>query len=137
MAQFSWTDDLCTGSHLIDGDHRKLISMINALYDSMIKGQANDIISKVLHNLMLYTGEHFGREEAEMQRIRYAASIAHKLEHTLLIKRVQELKAKLDAGTKINVTEVASFLNDWLRNHILKVDMKLAAALNQQAQAAA
>ena len=136
MAQFSWTDDLCTGNALIDGDHRKLINMVNALLDSMARGQANDIISKVLNNLIIYTREHFGREEAEMQRVRYVASISHKSEHTKLIRQVAELKAALDAGQKINVLAVSSFLCDWLRNHILTVDKKLAAALKEQAQTA-
>ena len=132
MANFLWTDDLSTGNELIDGDHRKLISMVNALFDSMAKGRANEIISKVLNNLIIYTKEHFGREEAEMQRIRYAASISHKSQHTKLISQVAELKASLDAGEKINVLAVSSFLSDWLRNHILTVDMKLAAALKDQ-----
>jgi hemerythrin-like metal-binding protein len=132
MAHFLWTDDLFTGNELIDGDHHKLISMVNALFDSMAKGQANEIISKVLHNLIIYTKEHFGREEAEMKRIRYVASISHKSEHTKLIDQVAELKASLDAGGKINVLTVSSFLSDWLRHHILTVDKQLAAALKEQ-----
>lgn len=136
MAYFLWVDDLATGNELIDGDHRKLISMVNALFDAMAKGQANEIISRVLHNLIIYTKEHFGREEAEMQRIRYAASISHKSEHAKLIKQVIELKATLDAGERINVLTVSGFLGDWLRNHILSVDKKLAAALKNQMQTA-
>lgn len=136
MERFSWTDDLITGSALIDGDHRRLISMANALFDSMTKGHANDVMSKVVQNLIIYTREHFGREEAEMQRIRYAAAISHKSEHAKLIKQVLELKAKLDAGEKINVVTVWPFLSDWLRNHILTVDMRLAAALKKQAETA-
>ena len=129
MANFLWTDDLSTGNELIDGDHRRLINMVNALFDSMAKGHANEIISKVLHNLIIYTKEHFSREEAEMLRVRYAASISHKSEHTKLINQVAALKASLDAGEKINVMKVSSFLGDWLRNHILTADTKLAAAL--------
>ena len=136
MAQFLWTDDLYTGNAFIDDDHRKLIKMVNALFDSMTTGQANDIISKVLNNLIIYTREHFGREEAEMQRIRYVASISHKIEHTKLIKQVAELKAALDDGQRINVLAVSSFLGDWLRNHILMVDKKLAAALREPMQVA-
>ena len=132
MAQFQWTDDLYTGNTLIDSDHRKLISMVNALFESLAKGQANDIISKVLNNLIIYTREHFGREEAEMQRINYAAAISHKSEHTKLIAQVAELKASLDAGQKINVLTVSRFLSDWLRDHILTVDKKLAAALREE-----
>ena len=137
MAHFLWTDDLSTGNELIDGDHLKLISMINALFDSMAKGHANEIISKVLHNLIIYTREHFAREEAEMQRIRYAASISHKSEHTKLLHQVAELKASLDSGERINVSTLSSFLGNWLRNHILTVDKRLAAALKNQMQTAA
>lgn len=137
MANFLWTDDLSTGNELIDGDHRKLINMVNALFDSMAKGHANEIISKVLHNLIIYTKEHFSREEAEMLRIRYAASISHKSEHTKLISQVAALKASLDAGEKINVMAVSSFLGNWLRDHILTVDKKLAAALKSETGATA
>lgn len=129
MPQFSWTDDLATGNRLIDDDHRKLITMVNALFDALASGHANDVIGKVLHNLIIYTREHFAREEAEMQRIHYPASIAHKLEHGKLLKQVQELKQTLDAGSKVNAIAVSGFLTEWLRNHILNVDMKLAAAL--------
>lgn len=131
MAKFLWSDDLHTGNTLIDNDHQKLINMVNALFEAMEKGQANDIISKVLNNLIIYTREHFGREEAEMQRIKYASTIAHKSEHTKLLQQVNELKASLDAGQKINVLTVSRFLSDWLRNHILTVDKKLAAAIKQ------
>src|SRR5664279_3427298 len=131
MAYFLWTDDLSTGNTLIDSDHHKLISMVNALFESMAKGQANDVISKVLNNLIIYTGEHFGREEAEMHRIQYVGMVTHTAEHTKLIKQVSDLKASLDAGKKINVVSVSSFLSDWLRNHIMTVDKKLAAALRE------
>lgn len=136
MAQFAWSDDLITGNDLIDNDHRKLISMVNVLFDSMAKGQANDIMSKVLNNLIIYTKEHFGREEAEMKRINYSASISHQAEHTKLIKQVLDLKAKLDSGEKINAVSVSTFLSSWLREHILAVDMRLAAALQKHAQTA-
>lgn len=131
MATFSWTNELATGNAFIDEDHKKLITMVNALFDAMAQGHANDIMSKVLNNLIIYTREHFAREEAEMQRIKYPATIAHKLEHSNLLKQVLELKNTLDSGSKVNAIAVSGFLSDWLRNHILTVDMKFAAALQQ------
>ena len=136
MAHFPWTDDLLTGNAFIDSDHRKLISMVNALFDALAKGQANDIIGRVMNNLIIYTKEHFAREEAEMQRVRYAASLTHGSEHGKLIKRVVELKRSMDAGEKVNVVAMSSFLSDWLRNHILTADRKLAEALRGHKQAA-
>ncbi|MFH1516496.1 MAG: bacteriohemerythrin [Pseudomonadota bacterium] len=132
MEQIVWTDDLRTGNALIDGDHRKLISLVNALCAAMAKAQANGSMSKAMNDLIVYSKEHFGREEAEMERIQYVASIAHVSEHAKLIKQIVELKAMLDAGGRINVVAVASFLREWLCKHILTADMKLAIALRTQ-----
>jgi hemerythrin-like metal-binding protein len=135
MTQFSWTDDLYTGSSLIDGDHGKLIGLLNALFDTLESAQGNGRMSKAMNDLIAYTEEHFGREEAEMQRIQYVAALAHKAEHTKLLKQLVELKAMLDAGGRINIPAVSNFLGAWLRDHILAADMKLAAALKQQRSA--
>jgi hemerythrin-like metal-binding protein len=131
MAQFSWTDDLYTGSTLIDCDHRKLVALVNALFQSMQSGLGNGPMSKAMHDLIAYTGEHFGREEAEMERIEYVAVLAHKAEHARLLRQLIELKEMLDAGGRINVPAVGAFLSEWLREHILAADMKFAAALKR------
>ncbi|MCX7143175.1 MAG: bacteriohemerythrin [Proteobacteria bacterium] len=129
MAQFSWTDDLCTGSPLIDGDHRRLIDLVNAFFQSMQSGRDNGGVSKAMSDLIAYTGEHFGREEAEMGRTQYFAELAHRAEHEKLLKQLVDLKEMLDAGGRMNNPAVADFLSQWLRDHILTADMKLAAAL--------
>lgn len=131
MPEISWNDELLTGNAFIDEDHRKLASMVNAFLDALSKGQGNDVVAKVLNNLMVYTRSHFDREEAEMQRINYPGTLAHKAEHTRLMNEVHALKAKMESGEKISATAVFTFLNTWLRHHILEVDMKLAAAMRQ------
>ena len=137
MAQFSWTDDLFTGSTLIDGDHGKLVDLVNALFQSMQNDQGNGPISKAMHDLIAYTGEHFGREEAEMQRIGYVAVLAHKAEHSKLLRQLIELNEMLDVGGRINIPAVTAFLSEWLRAHILAADMKFAAALKRHGSAPA
>lgn len=137
MAQFSWTDDLYTGSTLIDGDHGKLVDLVNAFFESMQSSQGNERIAQAMSDLIAYTGEHFVREETEMQRIKYVALLAHKAEHTKLLRQLIELKEMLDAGGRINAPAVADFLSLWLRDHILAADKKLAAALRQRGAAPA
>jgi hemerythrin-like metal-binding protein len=132
MARFSWTDDLYTGSSLIDGDHSILIGLVNTLFETMEITQGNGRMSKAMSDLIAYTEEHFGREETEMQRIQYVASLAHKAEHKKLLKQLVELKAILDAGGRINIPAVSDYLSAWLRDHILTADIKLAAALKNQ-----
>ena len=135
MAQFSWTEDLYTGNSLIDGDHRNLVTLVNALFEAMEGAQANDAMRKAMNDLIAYTKEHFGREEAEMERIRYVASLAHSSEHANLVGQIVELKAMLDSGGRINVPAVSDFLGEWLRKHIVTADRKLAAALGREAHA--
>ena len=133
MEQLSWTDDLRTGNALIDGDHRTLIDLVNAFCQAMTLSQASDVMGKTMDELVAYTKAHFAREEAEMQRIQYVALRAHTFEHAKLVKQVVELKGTLDAGGRLNVPAVASFLKDWLLDHIQTADIKLAKALKSQA----
>ena len=137
MANFLWNDDLCTGSSFIDGDHRKLIEFVNAFYQCMESGESDRRVSKAMSALIAFTGEHFAREEAEMQRIRYVASLAHRVEHAKLLKQLFDLREMLDAGAGLNVPAVASYLSEWLHDHILTKDMQLAAALKHDSFASA
>jgi len=136
MALFVWTDELSVDSQFIDDDHKKLITMVNNFHDAMVQGRANDVVGKVLGNLVNYTREHFGREEAEMQRIRYPAYLTHKREHDKLIKQVVDLQNSFSSGTALLTITVSKFLRDWLVDHIQKTDRLLAAALKQSSAAA-
>ena len=131
MAYFSWTNDLVTGNTFIDNDHRKLVDMVNALYDALADGRAKDVMGKVLNNLIIYTKEHFAREEAEMQRIKYQKYLAHKLEHDKLIKEAEQLKSAFESGATINPVQVGKMLSDWLKTHIMQIDTQLAVALRE------
>ena len=62
--------------------------------------------------------------------------ISHKSEHTRLTKQVAELKSPPDAGQNIRVLAASNLRCDWLHNHVLVVDEKLAAALKEQRQTA-
>lgn len=129
MALFAWSDDLSVGNQFIDGDHNKLIKLINDFHNAMEQGRGNDVIGKVLNNLVIYTKEHFKREETEMQRIKYPRYLAHKLEHDKLIKEVAELQASFASGKAMLTLKVAKFLRDWLLTHIKQIDKLLADAL--------
>jgi len=129
MAYFSWSNDLSVGNTFIDNDHRKLVDMVNALYEALSDGRAKDVMGKVLNNLIIYTKEHFKREEVEMERIKYPKYLAHKLEHDKLIREVEQLKKSFDGGAPINAIQVGKMLSDWLKTHIMQVDTQLAAAL--------
>lgn len=136
MALFVWTDELSVGNAFIDGDHQKLVAMVNSFHDAMEQGRGRDVIGNVLSNLVIYTKEHFGREEAQMQRIQYPQYLAHKLEHDKLMREVMELQSGFLSGNTMMTVTVSRFLRDWLLIHIKQTDQLLAAALRGQADLA-
>lgn len=131
MAYFSLSEELKVGNSFIDSDHQKLISLVNQLHDAMAKGHGKDILGKILNELIHYTREHFKREEDEMRKISYAGLAAHKDEHDKLIQEVVALQAKFISGNGMLSVQVSTFLRNWLTNHIMGTDKKLASALKK------
>lgn len=131
MALIVLTDDLLVGNTFIDGDHRKLVKLINEFHEAMAAGKGNDVVGRVLNALVVYTKEHFAREEAEMARIGYPATITHKREHTKLLLEVDKFHAGFMSGKTMLTMPVSKFLKDWLINHINQTDKAFARALNK------
>jgi hemerythrin len=128
---FNWTESLRVGNDFIDSDHKKLIKMVNDFHNAMQEGRGNEVIGKVLNNLIIYTREHFAREEAEMKRIGYSKSLAHQLEHTKLLNEVTALQNSFNSGQAMLTMKVSAFLKTWLIDHIEKTDKQFASAIAQ------
>jgi hemerythrin-like metal-binding protein len=128
MALFVWDNSMSVGNEFIDSDHKKLIQVINAFHDAMEEGRGNEVVGKVLNNLIIYTREHFAREEAEMQRIGYPRFLKHRAEHTKLLAEVDALHAGLMTQQMVTL-KVSKFLKAWLIDHIQQNDKLLATSL--------
>ena len=129
MAFFAWSDDLSVGNTFIDNDHRHLIALLNTLNDAMSEGRGQDVLGIVLNDLIIYTHEHFKREEDVMVQIHYLEYPEHKEAHDRLTNEVLALQKKYTSGeTKLTV-ELLMFLSSWLFEHIMEVDKKLAHAI--------
>jgi len=131
MTIFFWNANLSVKNRFIDNDHRHLIGLLNVVYDAMNQGKGPDVVEPVLDDLIQYTQAHFKREEKVMLRIRYEGYAAHKEEHDKLTAKVLEMQRRFVAGeTKLTV-DLLQFLFDWLFDHIMKIDTKLAQAIQQ------
>ncbi len=127
MAFMDWSDKLSVGVPSIDAQHKKLVSMVNELFDAMRSGHGKDAVGKTLTGLIQYTVTHFDYEEQLFAKTGYPDTAAHKKEHEDLKKKVSALQEKIKTGTSIGAAqsmEVMEFLKGWLVNHILVVDKK-------------
>jgi hemerythrin-like metal-binding protein len=126
---FAWNDSYNTGIKEIDTQHKKLVDLLNSLYDAMGKGQANQVMGKIFDELVKYTASHFATEERLFKQHGYPEAAAHKREHDTLTAQALALQKDFAAGKTSMTLATANFLKDWLKNHILGSDKKYAPFL--------
>jgi hemerythrin len=93
------------------------------LHSEMAAGKSNEVMGKVLEQLISYTKGHFAMEETLFRNHNYPQAAAHKQEHDALTKKVLDLQAEFKAGKTFIGAPTLNFLRDWLTQHILKQDM--------------
>lgn len=131
MAFMDWSDSLDVGVESINEQHKKLVSMVNDLYDAVQKGQGAEALGATLDGLIDYTKTHFAYEEKLFDQTGYAEAGPHKQEHDKLCATVLDVQAKFKAGAGDTLSsEVMDFLKGWLVNHIQGTDKKYGPHLS-------
>ena len=129
MSLFTWNSMYATGIPTIDNQHKKLVELLNALFDGMKSGQGDQAAGKTLDELIKYTITHFSTEEQLFKKYGYPETEAHKKEHENLKTQALKLQSDYRSGKAQITMDVANFLRDWLKNHILQTDKKYAPFL--------
>ncbi|MCX7820979.1 MAG: bacteriohemerythrin [Brevinematales bacterium] len=132
MAYIDWSSELSVGVNLFDEQHKKLVGIINKLYDAMKEGKGRNVLGEIFNELIEYTKFHFKAEEEVFLKYDYPGYSEQQREHSKLTKEVMDLKDKYDKGNIFITVEMLSFLKDWLSHHILEVDKKYGPYLKQK-----
>jgi hemerythrin len=130
-----WTERLSVGVTRFDDEHKKLVSLINALFDAVQAGQGREALGNTLDELITYTKTHFVNEESTLKRLGYPDLEAHHKEHEALTRQVIDIQHKYHAGASAMLSmEVMAFLKNWLVRHIQGTDQKYGRFLNDAGQ---
>jgi|WetSurMetagenome_2_1015567.scaffolds.fasta_scaffold515386_1 hemerythrin len=124
MPIFTWDASYSVGFNEFDDHHKHLFDLINQLYDAMKLGKGNQELGVIVNNLLEYTNFHFSSEEARFTQYAYPEATKHKAEHKIFKDKVLDFKNKAVVGQIGLTVQVASFLKDWLLNHIKVEDRK-------------
>jgi hemerythrin len=116
----------------IDEQHKKLIGLVNDMYDAMSVGKGRDILAQVLAEVIDYTEYHFNTEERLFEQYDYPERARHKNIHDELTTKARKLKETHDQGNQLITIDVMLFLSDWLNVHILEEDKKYSSFLNSK-----
>ena len=125
-----WQDSMSVGDAIIDRDHQELIAIINMAEQVINQSGSLRELQRVLTRLDHYVKEHFAREEALQESMRYPYRGGHAKEHVRLIKTLDEIRGRLDGACDAYDYEaifsgLAELLRNWLMRHILDHDMRM------------
>lgn len=130
MALITWNDSLSVKVKQFDDQHKKLVEMLNQLFDAMKAGKGSLVVEDILKQLIAYTQTHFAAEERLMKQYCYADLETHKKEHNALVVQVLDLQKQFQDGKAVLTQNVMTFLRDWLSKHIQGVDKKYGVFFN-------
>ena len=129
MAFFNWEDKFTVGKKEFDDHHKRLFVLINQLYEAMHAGKGQEELQKILNNLFDYTVFHFSSEEKLLLQNGYPEYQKQLAQHEAFKAKIIDYRTKLAKGQIGLSLQVATFLKDWLLNHILVEDKKYEAFL--------
>lgn len=130
MPLMTWKDDYSVNIKVIDLQHKKLVDLLNQIFDATHAGRGKEVVDKILNDLISYTKVHFATEEEFMKKHGYPAFPRHKAEHDTLTQQVIEFQREYQAGRSSLSVELMQFLRDWLQKHILGTDKQYTPFLN-------
>ncbi len=132
MAFFQWTPELSVGIQDIDLQHKKLVDLINRLYDAIKSRQAGQILETILADLVDYTVTHFTYEEMFLDKNGYPELAAHKPKHNNFVAKIKQYMEDHKSGKLFLSTEIMDFLKDWLTSHIMGTDKEYAKYFSEK-----
>jgi hemerythrin len=116
--QVSWKVEYSLGIAEMDAEHARMMEMMARLETAEGRADAVKTVGKVVADLADYVETHFKHEEDLMEKSGYPHLERHREQHKVFAQNVIDLRsrASLDAHT------VFQFLQQWLAEHIMKVD---------------
>jgi len=124
MSYLKWSDKYSLNVTEIDEQHKKLVSLVNDMYDAMQAGKGRDMIGTVIDEFVDYTDYHFKAEERLLRENGYPEYDEHKEMHDNLSRKAHSIKEAFDRGNTPTAIEVMLLLTNWLNTHILEEDRK-------------
>ena len=126
---FSWTPQLETGIARIDEQHHRLVSMLNRLAQQHAQGASSDDIQTILGGLADYADYHFKCEESVWQSA-LPGDIwldQHVRTHQGFFEHITQLSRGARPFNEL-LGDLFPFLVQWLAQHILEDDKRMAIA---------
>lgn len=121
---FDWKPEYSVNVEEIDEQHKKLVSLIDKLYNSIYSFKTREELGGILEELIEYADYHFSTEEKYFDKFNYEYSEEHKREHEIFREKMLDLNKKFKNKELEISFELIDFLEDWLLDHLMEQDQK-------------
>jgi len=120
----NWQNNYSVQIHELDEEHKKLIDIINELYDAYLNNIHQDKITHIVSEMHDYAAVHFKTEEKYFEEFGYREKAEHKAEHEAFLEKMKTFELDYQKNSKLLSLQILNFLQEWLNNHIMKSDKK-------------
>jgi hemerythrin-like metal-binding protein len=120
-----WRDEFSIGLPDVDHEHREMISMINALHESLGPAVDGDRVVAALGEIHARIAAHFALEEREMHRLDYIAFLDHKADHERLLDDILDIMDSVEATAGYDPVKFGRRLSKWFTEHFRTHDARL------------
>ena len=114
----------------LDEQHQRLFDAVNELDQALRMGEGASATDPILKKLVEYSAVHFAAEEALMKQHDFPGLSTHRTQHEMFRHKLSvylEGQKTAKAGVPVSLM---FFLQDWLKQHLLKTDKQYSAYLN-------
>ncbi|MDH3472618.1 MAG: bacteriohemerythrin [Rhodospirillales bacterium] len=125
MPPLDWNDEFETGIDYIDFEHRRLVTLVNQICDSLLRAATEDAVAGHLGQLHAQVCAHFALEEELMREKKYELFDVHKAEHEQLLEEIRYMMDAFEGGLCTSCgTTLDACLTAWLSKHFKTEDAR-------------
>ncbi len=125
MNEVEWRPHYEIGLEEVDKQHKHIVETLNEIIREKNENCVNELLGKILKELVYYTHYHFNSEEKYMMKYNYPGKNEHKAQHKMLIKQLVKILEELKSGQKQVGDKHFGILQHWLIKHELDNNKKL------------
>lgn len=121
---FKWNQEkLTTHVDAMDQEHKKLVDIMNRLYEKYEAKASKAELQKLVQDLGSWTLTHFSHEENFFDSLPYTQANVHKKIHKDLLAKYKSYSDEFNKTGKLS-PDFFNFLKTWLTAHIMGIDVK-------------
>ncbi|MBN2096580.1 hemerythrin family protein [Candidatus Peregrinibacteria bacterium] len=131
MTCVQWNQSYNVDVKEIDGQHQKLVGIMNKLCESIDGGVDDFVIDEIVQDMADYALTHFETEEKYFREFDYKKTDEHIAQHREFSQKVLSLQKDLREDKRNVSADAIGFLGQWFAEHVLKYDREYVECFHE------